>query len=577
MMKYFQAHIFSLLCWVALLLLQACYSSEDHISSILNRADSLMQSQADSALSLLEAIPSPEALPREQSAYYGLLLTQAQDKTYIVHTDDSLIRAASNYYDSTHKIALQAKAHYYWARVYQDNKNIPACVREYLTAVSKAEKAEENQIACLAYANLARIFYFEGLNLKADSCYLEAEKLSIQLNDTIRWAWVLAHRGENYLALGMEKYDKVKSKLNLAIKLSKILGQKSIERAASVSLSSLYSRLDSAELAVHYARTAISLNKNKPYYGGFLLLGDAFYQLGEYDSAKVYLTKSLATGLAYTKVGAYMRLSEIAEIEGRLKEAVRFKDSLSRYQDSVRLNQQNVAIVSAIKDMDISEMHQKQIRYFGRFSYSLVAISMVLIVFILFFFYKRKKYRQVVWSNEVEHERLKTQLRGELEQKCLEIEQLQYALKQIEVSNEQTYFLRSQIELLENDKKQIFRSLFQHADIYQKMQRIIHYYKKYNDYKERFEQEDWLRLIASIDSSAQFKKSLLYHNQSLVDDDIYLCYLLKMDLPVIDISIILGCTRDNIYKKKKAIAAKLSSFTESKDLTTILNEIYPSL
>ena len=158
--------------------------------------------------------------------------------------------------------------------------------------------------------------------------------------------------------------------------------------------------------------------------------------------------------------------------------------------------------------MDISVIHQKQIRYFGRFSYSLVAISMVLIVFILFFFYKRKKYRQVVWSSEVEHERLKTQLRGELEQKSLEIEQLQYALKQIEVSNEQTYFLRSQIELLENDKKQIFRSLFQHADIYQKMQLIIHYYKKYNDYKERFEQEDWLRLIASIDSSAQFIKSL---------------------------------------------------------------------
>lgn len=576
-MKYLQAHIFSLLSWVALLLLQACYSAEDNISRILNRADSLMQNQADSALSLLEAIPSPEALPPEQSAYYGLLLTQAHDKTYIVHTDDSLIRAVAHYYDSTRQTALQAKSHYYYARVYQDNKNIPACVSEYLIAISKAEQSEENQVACLSYANLGSLFYFEDLNLKANSCYQRAERLAMQLNDSVRLAWILSNQGENYIAMGKDRYPEAKSKLYKAITLSQTIGNKSTERSASVSLSSLYNRLDSAELAVHYARRALLLNKNKQYYGGFLLLGKAYYKLGVYDSAKVYLAKSLPVNNYYTKAGAYMRLSEIAAIEGQFKEAVRFKDSLSRYQDSVRLNQQNVAIVSAIKDMDISEIHQKQIRYFGRFSYSLVAISMVLIVFILLFFYKRKKYRQVVWSSEVEHERLKAQLRGELEQKSLEIERLQCALKQIEVSNEQTYSLRSQIELLENDKKQILRSLFQHADIYQKMQRIIRYYKKYNDYKERFEQEDWLRLIASVDSSAQFKESLLSHNQSLVDDDIYLCYLLKMDLPVIDISIILGCTRDNIYKKKKAIVAKLSSPTTSKDLTTILNEIYPSL
>lgn len=66
---------------------------------VLVRADSLMSYLPDSALSLLENIDLNEIKTPADEAIYALLLTQARDKNYIVHTDDSLITVAVNYFD----------------------------------------------------------------------------------------------------------------------------------------------------------------------------------------------------------------------------------------------------------------------------------------------------------------------------------------------------------------------------------------------------------------------------------------------------------------------------------------------
>lgn len=86
---------------------------------ILAYADTLIRkSYYDSALQILGSV-SPESLytPASQ-ARYALLLTQAYDKNYIRHTDDSLIRIAVKYYDNSKDESMCAKAHYYWGRVY---------------------------------------------------------------------------------------------------------------------------------------------------------------------------------------------------------------------------------------------------------------------------------------------------------------------------------------------------------------------------------------------------------------------------------------------------------------------------
>lgn len=88
------------------LLLTSCHN-EIRNHSLLDRADSLMLEYPDSALLLLEDIGVEELTTLDCRARYALLLTQAKDKNYILHHDDSLIRIAVNFYDSTENTFLR--------------------------------------------------------------------------------------------------------------------------------------------------------------------------------------------------------------------------------------------------------------------------------------------------------------------------------------------------------------------------------------------------------------------------------------------------------------------------------------
>ena len=93
----------------AMSLLSSCTIRQDYNQQLL-KADSLMQLRPDSALNILKSISPKKLSTRADNAYYALLLTQAQDKNFVVQKDDSLIQIAVHYYDSIGDTKMQAKA-----------------------------------------------------------------------------------------------------------------------------------------------------------------------------------------------------------------------------------------------------------------------------------------------------------------------------------------------------------------------------------------------------------------------------------------------------------------------------------
>ena len=96
--------------WNHLPVLTSCLSPTDRVIPSLLHADSLIEvGCADSALSILEGVNLAELSTIQSRAKYALLLTQAKDKNYITHTDDSLIRVAVDYYDTSDDITYGQK------------------------------------------------------------------------------------------------------------------------------------------------------------------------------------------------------------------------------------------------------------------------------------------------------------------------------------------------------------------------------------------------------------------------------------------------------------------------------------
>jgi len=53
------------------------------LMSSLSQAEKIMESRPDSAMAILQHIPTPETLHGKAQADYSLLMTQAMDKNYI--------------------------------------------------------------------------------------------------------------------------------------------------------------------------------------------------------------------------------------------------------------------------------------------------------------------------------------------------------------------------------------------------------------------------------------------------------------------------------------------------------------
>ena len=83
-----------------------------HQTIDFRKIENLMPQHPDSALMLLEQIENKENLSRKDKAHYYLLLTEAQDKTFVKHETDSLITIATDYYEETDDLERKAKAWY---------------------------------------------------------------------------------------------------------------------------------------------------------------------------------------------------------------------------------------------------------------------------------------------------------------------------------------------------------------------------------------------------------------------------------------------------------------------------------
>lgn len=207
---------------ILLIFLVSCLSTPDRGDNSLLYADSLIEAGcADSALNLLESMELADFSTVQLKAKYALLLTQAKDKNYITHTDDSLISIAAEFYDAFGDIGLQAKSHYYWGRVCQDRGDIEGTVREFLMAMPLVEKVGDYHLNVLLKSNLGHLFWQHGLQEAADSLYQQVIELEEAQHDSLRLAVALAKRADICLERGAEYYADADKYLKRALMLIK--------------------------------------------------------------------------------------------------------------------------------------------------------------------------------------------------------------------------------------------------------------------------------------------------------------------------------------------------------------------
>lgn len=146
-------------------------SGHNSINIELRRAEELMSMNPDSALHILKRVSFHDCTTLKDSARYALLLTQAHDRNYIKHINDSLIRIAVLYYDVSGNNEQKALVHFYQASIYRDTRERIKSIKSYLQSLLYAQQAKDLRLQGLIYNNIGFLYYEQDMYNKSDSVY----------------------------------------------------------------------------------------------------------------------------------------------------------------------------------------------------------------------------------------------------------------------------------------------------------------------------------------------------------------------------------------------------------------------
>lgn len=528
-------------------LLAACTEKTDY-NTLLVRADSLMNLHPDSALNILESISTESLKTKADRAYYALLLTQARDKNYMVQTDDSLIRTAVQYYDAHEDVLQQARAYYYWGSFYRDKNDYSQAIDKYTIALSHInDRSENTELKASLYSNLGYLYYTQGLNSEADSIYQRAELLAKSQKDTTSLCYTLSQRGMISLTQGKNYYPKAEQQMQQALSIGKAFSDSMVLVPIYHSLSMLYNLMPKPKQALQYAHLNYSGLKDTLHcYRTFLLLGNAYFINGQYDSASIFLQKIFKAERYYdTKADACMRLSEIAQAKGDMETSILLERKRTMYQDSARINQQSHGILNTIIARERNNSNtivKRSIHILYIVSTILFAISFICI------FYFRKKHLQ--------HKAEKKEWKGKLQ---TEISQANLRKQKLAEKERENATLQKEVSRLAL-KKQIHREEeYKTSTLYLKVSRIAKDLPKVET-KENLNEEEWSQFTALTNGGWYGIITYLDENYNLSAEEIRICCLYLAQVPVMHMGHFLHIqSRSTIQTKSKDILLKIKA------------------
>lgn len=356
------------------LILSSSFTSCSYRHSNLNRlslADSLMQTRPDSALKILKSMTLPPSIPKEYRAKHALLLTQALDKNYIQHTNDSLIRIAVEFYRQGADRNRKAQSFFYLGRVYQDTSDALGAIEAYLKALEA--NPESPKLKTMIYDNLATCYKSQRLYEKAKKAFQQSYQISTTFNAGQGALYAIRGKGSIYAI-----QDSMPMALNHYLKAYSILNNTNDSTWKSAILCDIartYAAMEMHEEAESYIDQSIcNAPTNDDLSATYFWKGEILRSLHQYDSATHYLKAACPHSDLYTQVSAYQALYNLNVERGNYMQAIRYNDTVLSLNDSIQSLMHHSEIENLTREHSI-ERYKQEVKNKHQYKTSIVAIG----------------------------------------------------------------------------------------------------------------------------------------------------------------------------------------------------------
>lgn len=555
------------------LLLSLTNCTTKHTISYFTKEQNYLDLAPDSIYKLLlEKSDSLSLWNKQKQADYWLTRLLAQDKCYIHIKNDSIPKVLEEFYIQNNQPCKAVTAQYLQSTFYMDKGDYPRALKILLKALEQYNLPRQRSIHGHIYSRIGYIYGQTENNLMTKKYYQMAIKAYKNANDSILLPSALSDLAKSYPPTKSDTIFKLFKEAKVLADLQRL--HKKVY-SINMSLASAYLTADSIKTAyniIQELKLYTQRNYNcppKPIQNQYnFLLGKYYIHSEQYERAFEVFKKLSNCENAHTIMTANSILAQLANVRGEYKKANNYyREFLIGYKSL--MSQKNLDATQkyqALYDYHVAQEKENQAKQELKqaqliFSYIAAGITVcVSLIIILIIYAKNRKIQEshkhikeatnkyLIAQEDIlraenqmsrlkdKHETSQKKL-DEQEEEIHRMEQLMLEAKEQVVSilgkketPEMVLTLHPDYQVLHQDEN--LKNTFFSDELRDKYMKLVdHFYPNFR--------QNTLTLYPKISSN-----------------DLLLCYLLKLDVPMHQAATHLGRERSTISKARKRIAER---------------------
>ena len=367
-------------------------------------ADTLMWTNPDSSLAILEKIDSKSLTEKENQAYYALLLTQAQFRCNGNCTTDTLINSALEYYSDNHNREHYTRSLLYKGAYYEFNTNQPVeAIKWYKQAEDNADTTDYRNLAQINF-RMGRLYYtnYAGNNLDLEK-FKKALNYSEKLCDNRMKMLSFMNVADIYR---LNNHNDAINYYNSANRIAHELNDTTSIYTITTSKALLY-LIDSLYYECkNCIFEAFKLKWENRSNNDFYILSQAYANLNMIDSAEYFLNNvENTTDDSYERLQRYRSFFAINKAKKNFGEVEKFNSLCRKLSDSLEYNNVKYDINSFEISYDDKRLYTKKNSLSSQaniIACLITAILFIVLLFCIFYFIRRKNQEKLI--NKIENE-----------------------------------------------------------------------------------------------------------------------------------------------------------------------------
>lgn len=536
-------HILFVLSLLLVILLM-CYSCKREIApthSVLLTADSLMWSDPDSALLLLEQIPEPQLLEGADRALYALLMTQARYKCCVLLENDSLIQIAVKYYKKGNDKERLAKSYFYMGCVHVEKKELTEAIELYLKSLRLIQQKKDAIFIAMVYSHLGNCYNEQNLKKNAREMHKKCFEICAK-EDSARACYALNDIGDTFL--DVNHLDSALFYYRQSLKIAQALHNSDLLSIIYSDMAAVCKEQNKNSEAIDYVSKALAYSSSKDdYLLACSTKGDILNCLNNGDSAIYYWNIGAASSNLYIKVSSYKCLNQEYKKRKDWEKATLYADSFFICYDSIQ-TMNNRAELDKLLDNHQVELHKQKLSVRNQQLIIYLIILFLFLAFTLIVLYlwrdgsRKKKF--MVLQQRLMESRAKTLLLNEISE-------------DISIPNAKC----GGLDELEEERIQISITLFRATQGYKKLNEL----EKATP-KVRISSAKIYRQIITNDIRKTFAyvmEDLKHYCPALTNDDLFYCILSLFQCSRDVIIDVMDVSADAIKTRKSRIKNKMDA------------------